>query len=178
MKTFVALIVSIGLFALAFAALPVKVNVCRLAGSSTPSGGFAYFNKVDSTDSFEVDTLFSDTVNVDTTVRAVIQYYLDTIIRGTGCNDSLLLIINTFTKTNSGSLSRLLFSDTLGGNTIVKDTNFRHFASDTLLYDKVYFRIILKDSAIVTTNSAAGGKKLDTNYLRGNIEVIQRLIQP
>lgn len=156
-------------------AMPIKTKTCRLAGSSTPTG-YMYYNVVDSTDTFEVDTMFSDSVSVDSAQRVVIQYYLDTIIRGTGCNDSALLIFSTYTKTRDGNLSRLLFSDTLGGNTVVKDTNFRHFASDTLLYDLLYFRAILKDSAIVTTNSAASGKKLDTNYVKGFIEVIQRPI--
>ena len=60
-RYFLTALVGLAVVAVALA-MPIKTKTCRLAGSSTPTG-YMYYNVVDSTDTFEVDTLMSDSLS-------------------------------------------------------------------------------------------------------------------
>lgn len=161
-------LVVIALAAVGYAAV-ATYHQLRLEGASTPSGG-TYIWQSDHTDSFYVDTFVSDTLDVSQAAQVATLAELTTFTECDSCNDSIILIVQTLTAFN-GSAAHIIHTDTFGTDGTLTDGEELqwHFASDTLLYNKLWFRTIMSDSVVTDADSTCDSTFIDLKY-----HVVQR----
>jgi len=151
-----------------FAAL-TDYEVARVAGSSTTASGAALLI-CDSTDTFQVDTFMSDTVSV--LEDAVVNIGIESIdvTEADSANDSVVIIVQTLTAF-TGASAHVIYTDTFINHNAATDDSvlYHHFKSDTLLWNDLYFRTIVKDSFIL-------GEGIDTTQVRVRMHVVQRQV--
>ena len=166
MKRLYVLIV-LGLAGVAIAAT-TTYNVARVAGSATVSGQNAYI-VWDSTDTALIDTIYSDTIEVlESKAVNIALEYTDGVLSDS-CNDSMVVIVNTYTWF-PGAPKKLLYTDTFFDTNAVTTPlalKTHNFKSDTMLYQYLYFETITKDSVIM-------GAGIDTITLKMRYHVLQR----
>jgi len=122
----------------------------RPEGTSTPSSG-TYYLVCDSSDTFQVDTIYSDTVPLG-------DYgYIDYRVAMTGfsvadsANDSIIVIVRGHAS-YEGKMDTVLTFDTFPqtlGTLDSTDYAVGVLKIDTLPYDRFYFETIVKDSFIL-----------------------------
>ena len=160
------------LVAVAYAA--VTHNVVRVAGSATLSGDQALMIH-DSTDTFLVDTFYSDTIDVLEAGKANIGIYYIDYTEADSANDSIVIIVRAFTAYGTGGeyqAQRVIYTDTIHDTNATTAlagtiTDFHHFDSDTLLGTSLWFQTIVEDSFIM-------GDGIDTSILQMRFHVAQR----
>lgn len=131
------------------AVVDAQYNKVRVSGAVTPNTD-VYYIAQDSSDSFNVDTTYSDTITI-------FNYkYLNIAVAMTGynladsANDSVLAIIQGYGMYN-GKFATLLYTDTLPttlGALDSTDVQLQTFRIDTVGFNQFYFRTIFKDSFV------------------------------
>ena len=149
----------------------------RIAGSNTVAGGKFYL-VCDSTDSFKVDTMWSDTIWVDSLASFMhIAICRDTVIIGDSANDSPIVKINVWTGYTGGTNARIIATKTLDADPL-PDTAFiglyinpltSTFYPDSMVMRRIWFQTIVSDSFIIGTGEAD-----DTSTFQGLYHVLQR----
>ena len=168
MKRFVGvtiLMAAIAVFCLA-ATHSNDYALVRPAGIYTVTG--AGLNLVcDSSDTFQVDTFYSDTVQVDTNTHWV-NYVLTghTHSRADSANDSVTVDVLIYTSYEK-SAKRLVATDTFPTTLALGDTVWGFLNVDTLVFTRLWFETILSDSFIM-------GEGVDTSEFRFTYEVLQK----
>lgn len=133
----------------------ITVHKVRVNGSSTIGGGL-YYLVCDSTDTFQVDTLTSDVVDISNANDFVVQITVPSWSFADSANDSLEAIIHTILgfedpKNYSSATRDKRHSDTLSVDTVVADSTsaiLARYNNDSLFGTGVYFITILSDSFI------------------------------
>lgn len=137
----------------AYSVIGVKQQNARPAGTNTAAGN----NMVivhDSSDSFNVDTFFSDTTIIpDTSTYVKIIYSHGGVILADSANDSVLIRIQT-SITTGGVSPVVLFNDSfnIDGTTTDAEAIRRIIKFDTLLENKIFFRAITLDSFVTNVD--------------------------
>jgi len=151
-----------------------KYAAVRPAGTSTLAGTQFYLI-CDSSDTFQVDTFYSDTVTIDSLTKWI-NYGFGAAaapIRADSANDSIVVIVQTYTSYLSGVAKRLIDADTfpLAPGTVdtiaLGDSIWSNLNSDTMILYSLWFETIVKDSFIM-------GAGIDTTTLSFYFEVLQR----
>lgn len=139
-------------------------NTLRLEGTSTPSSG-SYLWISDHTDSFHTDTFTSDTLDVLQDEYVNVGAQLVTYTECDSCNDSIILIWQLLSSFN-GTDPYVVHTDTFGTNGTLTDGEVLrwHFRSDTLLYNRLWNRIIVKDSITSDADSTADSTFINLIY--------------
>jgi hypothetical protein len=144
-KRLIALLVLAGFITLAVAETykPLRIN-----GTSTVSGGIFYL-VCDSTDTFQVDTFFSDTLEIDKDVDyfniavALLGYSL-----ADSGNDSVEIISRVQTA-YPGMPALTIYTDTFTTTLDSTEVQRHHLYRDTMLENLVWVQTIVSDSFIL-----------------------------
>ena len=167
MKRFAFLVVLLLIGLAAYAA--TVYDEVRMDGTNAVLGGNAFYVICDSSDTAVADTQWSDTVDVlEARYVNVVLKYTDAVLADSA-NDSLLVIVHTLTAAHNAP-ERTIYTDTFFDTNAVTTPlalKYHAFRADTMLYDKLYFRTIVKDSFIL-------GAGVDTTTVRVKAHVIQR----
>lgn len=140
----------------------------RIAGESTVDASGTYYFVCDSSDTFQIDTIFSDTMTIGE------FKYIDYSLGITGynmadsANDSLLMIVEGVGSYN-GNIPVVIFRDTLPNTLGTLDSTSVATGTvkiDTLPINQMYFRTIVKDSFIM-------GAGVDTTTLRTFFQYVE-----
>lgn len=126
-----------------------KHTQVRPSGVNMVNGGLVYTIDSSATRQF-IDTLSSDTVGLDLSLKSLsLAYELTGFTFCDSCNDSVILITQAITSMN-GHAPRIIFTDTFGTDGALDSTEIvrKNFYADTLLYNKLYFRTIIKDTVL------------------------------
>ena len=156
---------------LAIGALALQHDYLRVDGADTPITG-EYVVVCDSTDSFYVDTVYSDTVNIES------YTYLHYFIGLTGynladsSNDSVLIFVSGY-GLSEGRFPTLMFTDTInngtGGALDSSTVQVGVERVDSTAYNSMYLRTIIQDSFV------RGNTGNDTNKFRFLYQVSQSM---
>lgn len=146
----------------------------RVAGTSTIAGDYFYM-VCDSTDTFEVDTVYSDEITVDTTKTImIIGAYRDTVILATNGNDSIVTRYQVQTSYD-GLYWHAKIIDSFDFD-LARDSNEHHlyinpgidaFSPDSVVWEKIRIETVFSDSFIQ-------GEGYDTTMNRIKYFIIQR----
>jgi hypothetical protein len=127
----------------------------RVAGSNTVSGDIFYVS-CDSADTFGVDTVYSDTVTVDT-LKDQFLFYVNraNITICDSCNDSTIVAVTLFTQWENGmvfapwsaTMDADTLPDTVSGRLFIGAAT-SSFSPDSMVGDKVWFETVFSDSVI------------------------------
>jgi len=145
----------------------------RPAGTATHTGSGIYL-VCDSTDTFQVDTFYSDTVAIDTGthwVNYVLTGHTHTI--ADSANDSITVDILVYTSYAYGMAKRLVATDTFPTTLALGDTVWGTFNVDTLIFTRLWFETIISDSFISHYNVGDFSDK-DSSEFRFTYEVLQK----
>jgi hypothetical protein len=141
-------------------------KLMRVAGTATTPGN-NFKMAVDSTDSFHVDTINSDVIdisNINDPASGYSQYnyalitlIIDTIIKCDSCNDSMIPTAEVWTSDDAG-YSLKLTSANFTTHSLARDTlRYRFYLNsagsgvvnkDSTLLDKIWIRTIISDSVV------------------------------
>lgn len=144
--------IAAALFAVGVYAAGINHHVARPAGTSSTASEATYTIDSSTTRQF-IDTLSSDTIGLDLAAKSLqLAYELTGFTICDSCNDSVILISQAVTSMD-GHAERVVFTDTFGTNGTLDSTEIvrKNFASDvldTLFYNKLFFRTIIKDSVL------------------------------
>jgi len=167
-RRFLALAVALGLIYAVALAVPSTYTWVSIAGTATVGGN--YNMVMDSTDTAYVDTFNSDTVDVTEGMHMNIGLWYTDATLSDSCNDSLVVIVQTWTSFNDLA-KKLIFTDTFfDSNAIATPLPLvtYNFKTDTMVYNKLWFTTIAKDSCITTRTTP------DTNVIKMKYQVLQR----
>jgi len=139
----------------------------RPEGTATPSSG-TYYLVCDSTDTFQVDTIYSDTVDLEN--YGYLNYYLEMtgFAMADSANDSAVVIVQGHAS-YEGKMDTVLTFDTFPqtlGTLDSTDYAMGVLKIDTLPYDRFYFATIVKDSFVL-------GAGRDSSEFRMHYQTIQ-----
>lgn len=162
--------IALGLVAVAvlgMTALSASFQKLRVSGASTPNTGAFYF-VCDSSDTFQVDTAYSDTVAIGDYKWLYYNLHMTGYTLADSANDSVLVIIKGY-GTYDGSMSTVILTDTipttlgtLDSTAVISGT----IKIDSLGFNKLYFETVFKDSFIM-------GAGVDTTTIRLKYNVLQ-----
>lgn len=121
----------------------------RVKGVNTIAGG-TYYVGVDSSDTFKVDTVFSDTIEIGdykwiNIAAQVLGYGL-----ADSANDSVEIIVKAFV-TQNGSMKLTVLDDSLNATAGALDSTVEYIwviRVDTLGANQLYFQTVISDSFI------------------------------
>lgn len=131
----------------------------RVAGNASV-GGSAFVMCLDSTDTFHVDTIYSDTLKLCSLTEeynyAIVTLVRDTVILATGANDSVIVAQTIWTKNNAGVAVQLV-TDAPDKDLTNDTVNYRFYLNgragvinkDSTLFDEMWVRTIISDSFII-----------------------------
>jgi len=144
----------------------------RPAGIYTHTGAGLYL-VCDSSDTFQVDTFYSDTVLLDASTHWV-NYVLTghTHTLADSANDSITVDILIYTSYER-SAKRLVATDTFPTTLALGDTVWGFLNVDTLVFTRMWFETIISDSFISHYNVGAFSDK-DSSEFRFTYEVLQK----
>lgn len=143
----------------------------RWAGTNTLPSGTYYFI-MDSTDTFPVDTFFSDTIVIGDFKWLNIGAKFDGFVLADSANDSMVIILNGIASFN-GQFERIIWTDTIPTTLGTLDSTLEILAFvrvDTLAANRFFIRAIVKDSFISDFDSYSDK---DSNEIRLRYEVGQ-----
>lgn len=144
----------------------------RPAGIYTHTGACLYL-VCDSSDTFQVDTFYSDTVLIDTGTHWVNYVFTGhTHTLADSANDSVSVSVFTYTSYEK-SAKRLVATDTFPTTLAVGDTVWGFLNVDTLVFTRLWFETIIGDSFISHYNVGAFSDK-DSSEFRFTYEVLQK----
>lgn len=127
----------------------------------------------DSTDSFQVDTFYSDTVLIDTSTHIVNYVFTGhTHTLADSANDSVTVDVLTYTSYER-SAKRLVATDTFPTTLALGDTVWGHFNIDTLVFTRMWFETIIGDS-FVSHYDVGDFSDKDSSEFRFTYEVLQK----
>jgi len=138
----------------------------RIAGTAAATRT-SFTVTADSTDTFYVDTFHSDTFDIADAFDAVLCIHYDGHTLADSANDSTVLIFETLLSFD-GTAAHVAFTDTIEDTNAIalSDSMICHNIPDSMMWNKVWVRTIVKDSVITTT--------AQTNTYSGLIHVKQR----
>ena len=174
MKRFIGVIVLMAAIA-AFSLAATHSNdyaLVRPAGIYTHTGA-GIFLVCDSSDTFQVDTFYSDTVLIDTST-----HWLNYVLTGhthtmaDSSNDSVTVDVLIYTSYEK-SAKRLVAADTFPTTLAVGDTVWGFLNVDTLIFTRLWFETIISDSFISHYDVGAFSDK-DSSEFRFTYEVLQK----
>ena len=178
-KTTYFVVMAVVLLAAYLFAANQSYDIVRIAGSNTVAGGKFLQTLCDSTDSFMVDTMWSDTVWVDSNASFMhIALCRDTVIIGDSANDSPIVQINVWTGYTGGTDARIIATKTFDADPL-PDTAFiglyinpltSTFYPDSMVMRQVWFQTIVSDSYLIGTGKTI---TVPTTY-QGWYRVLQR----
>ena len=144
----------------------------RPAGIYTHTGAGIYL-VCDSSDTFQVDTFYSDTVLLDASTHWV-NYVLTghTHSLADSANDSVTVDVLIYTSYER-SAKRLVVTDTFPTTLALGDTVWGFLNVDTLIFTRLWFETIISDSFISHYNVGAFSDK-DSSEFRFTYEVLQK----
>lgn len=129
-------------------------NDVRWRGTATPSTN-DYWIVVDSSDTLEDVTVYSDTVPIDSLAKWVVgQYELKGFTPCDSCNDSVLVIVTVHTAFD-GEFLRTILTDTLA--TTLDSTaaaSLFWLSLDSTIANELWFATRIKDSVITTVTDS------------------------
>jgi len=141
----------------------------RFAGSSTLSGG-QYWFAVDSTDTYMVDTVYSDTVAVDTLAKWMnLSLQLMGYTLCDSCNAACTVIVKTKTTYN-GQFPITLSTDTITMDSTTSATVV-YKNCDSIAANQLWFETVVADSFI---SNHAASSDLDSIRLQLQYKVASK----
>ncbi len=144
----------------------------RPGGIYTHTGAGLYL-VCDSSDTFQVDTFYSDTVLLDAGTHWVNYVFTGhTHTLADSANDSITVSILTYTSYEQ-SAKRLVATDTFPTTLAVGDSVWGFLNVDTLIFTRLWFETIISDSFISHYNVGAFSDK-DSSEFRFTLEVLQK----
>lgn len=150
----ILILVLAGLAGIAGAAVFHVDEDLRWCGSSTPSTN-DYWIVVDSSDTLEDVTVYSDTFVIDSLAKWIVgEYALNGFTPCDSCNDSVLVIITGHTAYN-GSFGRTVLTDTLA--TTLDSTAAKSLfwlSLDSTIANQFWMATQIKDSVITTVSDS------------------------
>ncbi len=178
MKKF--LFVMIPLTALSVVVMGVSVvsvyNKARQSGAATPNTDVFYLAQ-DSSDSFAVDTTFSDTIEIENFKYLNISAQITGYSLADSANDSLVAVIQGYGSYN-GFFKTLLYTDTLPtslGTLDSTDIQLQTFRIDTVGFNQFYIRTIYKDSFVAGAGETGND---DSTRIAMEYKILQSLDLP
>ena len=161
----------LGLAVVSAMAFDGAYDICRVNGSSTMSGGLIY-QICDSTDTFQVDTFYSDTIDIGDYKYLNLGYQLIgySLAEDAGSDgaDSFIIDVKVFgTYGGAGKVTLLTDSAnaTAGALDSTADAFYKIMRVDTLGLTKVYMEMVISDSFIYESVSSPA-VQVDTNEFR------------
>ena len=143
----------------------------RPNGASTISGGI-FWQFVDSSDTFQVDTFYSDTIDIGDYKYLNIAYGVTGYTLADSCNDSVTIDIKAF-GTYNGMFKRALLTDSANATAGALDSTgefLKYAAVDSQAINQLYFEIVVSDSFIAGAGETSND---DSSKFAMNIEVGQ-----
>jgi len=126
-------------------------NDVRWAGSNTQAGG-QYYQCVDSSDTFQVDTFYSDTIDVGDYKWLNAMLALTGFTLADSCNDSVWIKVQAIGSYN-GLAKRELARDSFTCHTLDSTEELTMFINmDSSAVNKLHFMTIVSDSFIAGEN--------------------------
>jgi len=145
------------------------VDSPRFAGSNTLSGS-QYWFAVDSTDTHMVDTVYSDTVTLDSLAK-----WMNISIKMLGytmcdsCNDSMNIVVHGITA-HEGRMKTTIFTDTIPTTLGTLDSTIeltKKIYLDSLVATQFWFETIVSDSVIIG-NITPDSIRVELDYMVGH----------
>lgn len=126
-------------------------NNVRWAGTNTQSGG-QYYQCVDSSDTFQVDTFYSDTIDIGDYKWINAMLALTGFTLADSCNDSVWIKVQARGSYN-GLADRELARDSFTAHTLDSTEElYMYINADSFAVNKLHFQTIISDSFIAGEN--------------------------
>ena len=151
----------LGLAVISAMAFDGTYNVVRVNGSSTLSGGLIY-QICDSSDTHQVDTFYSDTIDIGDYKYLNLGYELTGYSLTDSSNDSVVIDIKVIGSYNGAGKVTLLTDSanaTAGALDSTANPFYKIMRIDTLGLNKCYMEMVISDSFIM-------GAGVDSNEFR------------
>lgn len=144
----------------------------RVAGTDNVVGN-KFYQLVDSSDTFKVDTFYSDTIDIGDHKWINFAATVVSVTEADSCNDSIPIMIKAYGVYDVDGIKQTLLTDSLNATAGSQSTGTQFlwiFRVDTVGCNKMYFETVISDSFIA---GAGEDDNTDTSIFDIKYEVTQ-----